>query len=98
MLSTTSANHFNFVAADLEPGEHIVTVKAKALSSAVFENGYYQECLAYDGEGICTTLGPEISTAVNEASAYALVQVGSLTVEEVRAVNNDTGIVIEMDQ
>lgn len=101
MLSTTSANHFNFVAPDLPPGDHIIKVYAKAVSSAAFLNGSYateslteEDCTAAGGTydaGVCT-----FETTDNHAKAWALVSVGSLTVEEVRAINQEGGIVIDV--
>ncbi|MGD2138037.1 MAG: hypothetical protein PVF08_07255 [Gammaproteobacteria bacterium] len=104
MLSTTSANHFNFVAPDMEPGDHTIDVVAMALSSAAFENGTYEvgdldepDCTAeggtYDaGTGVCT-----FETTDNEAKAWALVDVGTLTVQQVRAINQDGGITTDLD-
>ncbi len=65
---TMSAHHFNFVAADLGSGDHVVTVKAKIATDASSGNG--------------------------SANATALVGKGSLTVEEVRAINQDGGITV----
>ncbi len=100
ILSTTSANHFNFVAPNLSAGEHTVTVHATALSSAAYTNGTYttsdEDQATCEGNGgtfdggICT-----YTTTDNEAKAWALVDVGSLTVEEVRAINQEGGIVID---
>lgn len=92
MLTTTSANHFNFVAPDLGPGDHKVEVYAKALSSASFTNGTTP---VYDSDG--NLIGDASSTTNNEAQAWALVQVGTLTVEEVRAINQSYGITIDLD-
>jgi hypothetical protein len=105
MLGTTSANHFNFVAPDLAPGDHRVTVWARALSSAEFNNGSYTEYYCEDGSdpagGTCDDgaepLTRVVSTTDNEAKAWALVDVGSLTVEQVRAINQEGGIVIDLD-
>lgn len=77
ILNTTSANHFNFVAPNLDPGEHDVKVKATALSSVEVVNG--------------------VDGGDNEAESYAIVELGSLTVEEVRATNSPDGITIEID-
>jgi hypothetical protein len=102
MLSTTSANHFNFVAPDMEPGDHTIDVVATALSSAEFENGTYEvgdldesQCIGgtYNaGTGVCT-----FETTNNEAKAWALVDVGTLTVQQVRAINQDGGITTDLD-
>jgi uncharacterized membrane protein len=108
MLSTTSANHFNFVAPDLAPGDHTVTVQVTTLSSAEFTNGTYSvtnlseaDCGtaggAFDiGTGECT-----FTTTDNEADSWAMVDVGSLTVEQVRAVNvidqDSTNLSIDLD-
>lgn len=85
MLNTTSANHFNFVAPDMSPGDHKINVVATALSSAQFENGTYE----VDGNPVYTTN--------NEAKAWALVDVGSLTVQQVRAINQAGGITTDLD-
>ncbi|MBV1790072.1 hypothetical protein KQ940_18610 [Marinobacterium sp. D7] len=81
VLSTTAAHHFNFVMHDLAPGDHRVEVVAQALSSADVTNGTYT---AYDPD---TGAPYEVTTTNNEASAYAVVGKGSLTVQEVQAVN-----------
>lgn len=39
ILSTTSANHCNFLAPNLSAGEHPVTVHAAAVCSAAYTNG-----------------------------------------------------------
>lgn len=100
ILNTTSANHFNFVAPDLGPGDHTVEVYAKAMSSAAFLNGTYtvglteDDCVAAGGtfaDGLCS-----FETTDNFAQAWALVDVGALTIEEVRAINQEGGITIEM--
>ena len=92
MLTTTSANHFNFVVPDLEPGVHSVQVHARALASAEFVNGMTP--ITFDAGSNPLDYAP---TADNEATAWALVEVGSLTVEEVRATNVEGGIVIDVD-
>lgn len=103
-LTTTSANHFNFVAPDLTSGDHNIVVKVTALSSAEFLNGTFTvgdldqaTCEAdggvWDGnDSTCT-----FSTTDNVASSWAAVNIGSLTVEEVRATNQEGGIVIDTD-
>ena len=68
ILDTMAAHHFNFVARDLESGDHTVEVQVSISSST---NG--------------------------DATATVTVGNGSLTVEEVRAINQDGGIVFEMD-
>lgn len=102
MLSTTSANHFNFVAPDMESGDHTIDVVTTALSSAEFTNGTYEvgdlseeDCNAAGGTydaGICT-----FETTNNEAKAWALVDVGTLTVQQVRAINQEGGITTDLD-
>jgi len=92
MISTTSANHFNFVAPNMEPGDHTVDVRVTAMSAAEFNNGEY--CAEWDVDGNCMSL---IETTDNEASAWALVNLGSLTVEEVRGTNNLDNVVIELN-
>jgi hypothetical protein len=105
MLNTTSANHFNFVAPDLTSGEHEIVVQVTALSSAEFLNGTYsvddypdQGACEFDGgvwngtDSTCT-----FTTTDNAASSWALVDIGTLTVEEVRATNQEGGIVIDTD-
>lgn len=64
--STMSANHFNFVAPNLPPGDHHVTVEARVVTSSTSTEG--------------------------SASATGLVGKGSLTVETVRAINQDGGV------
>ena len=110
-LNTTSANHFNFVAPDLSPGTHTVKVLATAMASAAFENGYSSyidpdvleaDCNVLGGVSVYEDfayIGCEFSeeTADNEAQAWSAVNVGSLTIEEVRATNQDGGITIELN-
>ncbi len=67
ILDTLAAHHFNFVAADLESGDHTVEVQVSI------------------GTGGTT----------GDATANVSVGPGSLTVEEVRAINQDGGIVFE---
>lgn len=115
ILNTTSANHFNFVAPNMLPGDHAVVVEATAVSSAAFSNGSYllsdstlseAECVGdpkgtavYENDGsVEVYVGCEIETTDNSAKAYAVINIGSLTVEEVRAINQDGGITIDMDQ
>lgn len=90
-LSTTSANHFNFVVPNVTPGEHVVTVHARAMSSAEFKNGLAPT--AYDANGNPIEYA---ETANNSATAWALVDVGALTVEENRAINQEGGINVEL--
>lgn len=98
ILNTTSANHFNFVAPNMGSGSHTVKVWAKALSSAAFLNGFYvNESITTSGD--CVTAGGEwvevetdvydcrFGTTDNHAEAWAIVNLGSLTVEEVRDIN-----------
>ncbi len=104
ILSTTSANHFNFVAPNLAPGHHTISVEVMTIASAAFLNGFFEvgdlteaECTAAGGNfdagtGICT-----IETTDTEALAFAIVDVGSLTVEAVRATNSPDGITIDLD-
>ena len=88
------------MAPDLGPGDHTVEVYAKAMSSAAFLNGTYtvglteDDCVAAGGtfaDGLCS-----FETTDNFAQAWALVDVGALTIEEVRAINQEGGITIEM--
>ena len=99
MISTTSANHFNFVVPNLAAGDHTVKVWAEALASAEFTNGTY--CPGVVIDGVCTDADgnplAEVETTNNEAKAWALVDVGSLTVEAVRATNTTDGINIDLD-
>lgn len=94
ILSTTAAHHFNFILADLAPGDHQVSVVAKALSSADVTNGTYTSYDPVTGDAI------EVTTTNNEASAYAVVGKGSLSVQEVQAVHikhdNNTDTVLEL--
>lgn len=66
MQRTLSAHHFNFVAPDLYPGDHHITVQTSISSAA--------------------------SSGAGSAMATGLVGKGSLTVESVRAINQDGGI------
>jgi hypothetical protein len=50
ILNTMSANSFNFVVADLTPGEHVITVEAKIIANGSAEEGKY-EAMAMVGQG-----------------------------------------------
>jgi len=50
ILNTTSANSFNFVVADLTPGNHNITVEAKIIANGAAEEGHY-EAMALVGQG-----------------------------------------------
>jgi len=50
ILNTMSANSFNFVVADLTPGEHVITVEAKIIANGAAEEGKY-EAMAMVGQG-----------------------------------------------
>lgn len=53
ILNTLSANSFNFVAADLTPGSHNITVEAKIVANGAAEEGQY-EAMALVGQGSVT--------------------------------------------
>ncbi len=50
ILSTISANSFNFVVADLTPGNHVITVEARIITNGEAEEGEY-EARAMVGQG-----------------------------------------------
>ena len=50
ILRTLSANSFNFVVADLEPGNHVITVEAKIITNGEADAGSYQ-AMALVGQG-----------------------------------------------
>jgi len=50
ILNTLSANAFNFVVADLTPGNHNITVEAKIMANGAAEEGQY-EAMALVGQG-----------------------------------------------
>ncbi len=50
ILNTLSANSFNFVVADLTPGNHVITVEAKILANGAADAGKY-EAMALVGQG-----------------------------------------------
>ena len=50
ILNTLSANAFNFVVADLTPGNHVITVEAKIMANGAAEEGQY-EAMALVGQG-----------------------------------------------
>lgn len=50
ILNTMSANSFNFVVADLTPGNHVITVEAKIIANGEAEEGEY-EAMAMVGQG-----------------------------------------------
>ena len=104
MIRTTSANHFNFVAPNMESGDHTIDVVATALASAEFENGTYDvgdltegECLTAGGVWDGATSTCTFTTADNAAKGWALVDVGTLTVQQVRAINQEGGIITDLD-
>jgi hypothetical protein len=53
ILNTMSANSFNFVVADLTPGEHVITVEAKIIANGAAEEGKF-EAMAMVGQGSVT--------------------------------------------
>ena len=50
ILNTLSANSFNFVVADLTPGNHVITVEAKIIANGAADEGNY-EAMAMVGQG-----------------------------------------------
>lgn len=70
ILETTTANHFNFVAPNVGPGEHTIEVVADVSAAAD-------------------------SDAKGSATAWAVVNIGSLSIEVVRSANTDDGITID---
>ena len=50
ILNTMSANSFNFVVADLTPGNHIITVEAKIIANGAADEGKF-EAMALVGQG-----------------------------------------------
>jgi hypothetical protein len=50
ILNTMSANSFNFVVADLTPGNHVITIEAKIIANGAAEEGEY-EAMAMIGQG-----------------------------------------------
>ena len=50
ILNTLSANSFNFVVADLTPGNHIITVEAKIIANGAADEGKF-EAMALVGQG-----------------------------------------------
>jgi len=50
ILNTMSANSFNFIAADLTPGNHVITVEAKIIANGAADEGEY-EAMAMVGQG-----------------------------------------------
>lgn len=95
MLSTTSANHFNFMAPNLEAGEHTVEVYAKSLSPDEVASGSLR-IPVFDDEGNIIRYVYEGGTTGKFVRSSALVKLGSLTVEEVRAVNNPDGAIVAL--
>ena len=53
ILNTMSANSFNFVVADLTPGNHVITVEAKIIANGAAEEGKF-EAMAMVGQGSVT--------------------------------------------
>ena len=64
-----AAHHFNFILANLAPGDHTIVVQAEIKSNNTSQTG--------------------------SSSAWATIGKGSLTVEEIRAVNSPEGIVLD---
>jgi hypothetical protein len=87
LLSTTSANHFNFFAPDREAGDHTIEVYAKALSRAEFIN-ISAQIQVFDGKGNITGYATGEGRTGIIARASALVKLGALTLEEVGAADN----------
>ena len=69
ILNTMAAHHFNFILANLAPGDHTIVVQAEIKSNNTSQTG--------------------------SSSAWATIGKGSLTVEEIRAVNSPEGIVLD---
>lgn len=105
ILSTTSAGHFNFVAPNLAPGVHQVRVVATALSSAAFLNGTFtvdglseMDCEGQGGQVDSENDTCLFTTVDNSARGWVVIDVGSLTVEQVRATNQEGGIIIDLPE
>jgi hypothetical protein len=71
ILSTTSANHFNFIAPDVGEGEHTITVEASVSASAADSN-------------IGSAGNTKAISSLN-ASSFAAINVGTLSVQVVRS-------------
>lgn len=92
MLSTTSANHFNFAASGLDAGEHTIEVYAKVLSHA--ETNGSKRIPVFDGSGNIAGHADGEETMETVAGVSALVKLGSLTVKEVQAADKPEKVIV----
>lgn len=74
IMSTTSANHFNFIAPEVGEGDHTISVEAKVSASAA------------DGIVAATSGTSSIVSSVN-ASSFAAINLGTLSVQVVKTAH-----------
>jgi len=74
IMSTTSANHFNFIAPEVGEGDHTISVEARVSASAA------------DGIVATTSGASSIVSSVN-ASSFAAINLGTLSVQVVKTAN-----------
>ncbi|WP_348673796.1 hypothetical protein [uncultured Abyssibacter sp.] len=92
-VKTMNASAFNFILADLESGDHIITVQArvetKESTSTCSSDAEEGDLFLVDDLLTCTDDGN------GDASAFALVGNGSMAVEEVRMIKGEDGVTEE---
>lgn len=81
ILSTTSANHFNFIAPEVGHGEHIITVEAKVSASSI------DAILSTPTTPAGTVPVPAAIASLN-ASSIAAINLGTLSVQVVKAAHD----------
>jgi hypothetical protein len=73
ILDTTSANHFNFIAPDVGTGDHTITVEASVSASGA--------------DGIVGATGNSSIVSSVNASSFAAINLGTLSVQVVKTAN-----------
>lgn len=83
ILSTTSANHFNFIAPEVGHGDHVITVEARVSASSI--DGVI--AALPPAPGAPTTPVPAPIASLN-ASSIAAINLGTLSVQVVKAAHD----------
>lgn len=77
ILATTSANHFNFIAPDVGTGDHTITVEARVSATGA--------------DGIVGAAGNSSVVSSVNASSFAAINLGTLSVQVVKSAKNHHG-------
>lgn len=73
IMATTTANHFNFIASDVGPGDHTISVTANVSASAA--------------DGILGATGNSSIVSSVNASSFAAINLGTLSVQVVKTAS-----------